>query len=84
MTVSISLWMRGSTRWSSSSGASKTNSSWTCMIILVERLDPSIRFWIRIMATLMISAAVPWRGVLMAILSEACRMGAAGDWISGR
>ena len=37
MTVSISLRMRGSTLWSSSSGTSKTNSSWTCMIILVER-----------------------------------------------
>src|SRR5690606_22306518 len=58
----------------SSTWASKTNSSWTWSSILDFSLADCIQLWTSIMAALIMSAALPWIGALMAFRSAKPRM----------
>ena len=56
---------------SSRTGVSKMSSSCTCRIIIERIFNSSKRSWMRTMAILIMSAAVPWMGMLIAIRSPA-------------
>ena len=63
----------GNSTPTSARGTSRTTSSWTERSIRAGLCIAVSRSWSRIMAIFMMSAAVPWMGMLMAIRSPAPR-----------
>ena len=66
-------------------GQSKSSSSCTCTIILAENPSRTRRVCTRVMAILMMSAAVPCIGWFMAVRSAACAtflfgLNTSGTW----
>ena len=75
---------RASKRSNSSSGTSKTSSSWTCKSIVACNFSSFRRRSKSIMAIFKISAALPWIGVLIAVRSANVRKLKLRELISGK
>src|SRR5205823_3333769 len=72
------------TSFTAASATSRTSSSWTCMMSLGSMPLWAFQWSTLIIARLMISAAVPCIGALMAVRSAYCRRLALRELISGR
>ena len=68
------------------SATSKTSSSWTCITIQasISQASPCSQASTSIIARLMMSAAVPCMGALIAVRSAPWRRARFWEWISGR